>query len=108
MFVSEKIRDSLVVDLSLIYSICDRQLLLQGRSEFFKLSLIHPWELCFVILVKFFGAHLEHHIFIVLSFFGFLVFLAKGYVDGNELAILLLLPGFVVLAPLLLIPLVVI
>jgi hypothetical protein len=97
-----------MVDLSLVHSIRHRQLLLQGLCELFKLGLIHPGELCFVILVKFGRAHLECQIFIVLSFLRFLVFFAKGDIDRNEFTILLLFPGLVVLAPLLLISFVVV
>ena len=108
MLVCEYITHCLVVYLSLINTICHWQFLLQGCSEVLEFGLIHPWELCFVILVKFGGAHLEHHIFIVLSFFGFLVFFTERDINGNELTILLLFPRFIVLAPLFLIPFVII
>jgi hypothetical protein len=108
MLVREKITHGLMVDFGLVNAISDWQLFLQGRCEVLKFGLIHPGELGFVIFVKFGGAHLEHHIFIVLSFLGFLIFLAERDVDGNKLAIFLLFPGFVVLAPLLFISFVVV
>ncbi len=108
MLVREKITHRLVVDFGLVNAISYWQLLLQGRCEVLKFGLIHPGELGFVIFVKFGGAHLEYHIFIVLSFLGFLIFLTERDVNGNKLAIFLLFPGFVVLTPLLLIPFVII
>jgi hypothetical protein len=97
-----------MVDFGLVNAISDWQFFLKSRCEILKFGLIHPGELGFVIFIKFGRAHLEYHIFIVLSFLGFLVFLAERDVNGNKLAILLLFPGFVVLSPLLLIPFVIV